>query len=523
MLEEEYHVNWKTKGARLPNETSVRVTVSIDGAAIGSMVVKLVGAGGRGAKNGTSISVHNGSTLPIKFRLGTPDYDALLFKGQVAAGWTGDSEVIALALHTDGSRLAVIAGPGPTGVDGAVLTLPDGKTITVAIDSVGLPTQAVFDDVIVLFRNYTATTVDLGIIQPNDEIRIVRGVPFDRSGLSSPSLLRSPSPAAGALGADRDPRSSLVLSIEFLDGLRGVLQFGADAIEIASCAAGAVAALGSAGAAIPLAIIGCQSVIVSVLNEISPGDEDVEELLESGSSLAGIPSIVRGGLSCLRSGGLLTGAENIAECVNFLVGALGGIWGAIADYIDDHAPAVTETETQLAPDFPPPPDDPPPPPPGGDYTLALTPAALTINPGATGSTTVTISRTDFTGPVTLSLGGAPSGVTGSFTPAAPTGTSATLTVSVGATVNPGVYNLTVEGTGSAGNRSTPLALGSGLTFAVVSAGSSHTCGVTPSGAAYCWGNNSFPVDGQLGDGTQFTNRLVPTPVAGGLTFAAVSA
>src|SRR5207249_3404952 len=43
-------------------------------------------------------------------------------------------------------------------------------------------------------------------------------------------------------------------------------------------------------------------------------------------------------------------------------------------------------------------------------------------------------------------------------PAAPTGTSSALTVSVGAAVAPGVYNLTVAGSGTPGNRSTPLSL-----------------------------------------------------------------
>src|SRR5205814_1971103 len=89
-----------------------------------------------------------------------------------------------------------------------------------------------------------------------------------------------------------------------------------------------------------------------------------------------------------------------------------------------------------------------------DYTLSLSPAALTIEQGATGTATVTITRTNFTGAVTLSLGNAPAGVTGSFNPAAPTGTSSTVTVSVGAAVAPGVYNLTVNGTGTPGGRST---------------------------------------------------------------------
>src|SRR5437016_9525539 len=93
-----------------------------------------------------------------------------------------------------------------------------------------------------------------------------------------------------------------------------------------------------------------------------------------------------------------------------------------------------------------------------DYTLSVSPAALTIGQGATGTSAVTITRTNFTGPVTLSLGTAPAGVTGSFNPAAPTGTSSTLTVSVGAAVAPGVYNLTVDGSATVGARSTPLTL-----------------------------------------------------------------
>ncbi|PYO64030.1 MAG: hypothetical protein DMD28_00275 [Gemmatimonadetes bacterium] len=50
----------------------------------------------------------------------------------------------------------------------------------------------------------------------------------------------------------------------------------------------------------------------------------------------------------------------------------------------------------------------------------------------------------------------------------------------------------------------------------VSAGLYHSCGVTPSGATYCWGDNAF---GQLGNGTT-TSSLTPVAVSGGLTFAA---
>jgi alpha-tubulin suppressor-like RCC1 family protein len=57
-------------------------------------------------------------------------------------------------------------------------------------------------------------------------------------------------------------------------------------------------------------------------------------------------------------------------------------------------------------------------------------------------------------------------------------------------------------------------------FRSVSAGYLHTCAVTTSGATFCWGENRL---GALGDGQRDTNSLVPVPVGGHLSFAAVSA
>ena len=71
------------------------------------------------------------------------------------------------------------------------------------------------------------------------------------------------------------------------------------------------------------------------------------------------------------------------------------------------------------------------------------------------------------------------------------------------------YTLTVTETGTAfaqtpAQTSTPGAptttapsSGTALTFASVSAGGNHTCGVTTNGAAYCWGYNKY---GSLGNG-----------------------
>ncbi len=96
-------------------------------------------------------------------------------------------------------------------------------------------------------------------------------------------------------------------------------------------------------------------------------------------------------------------------------------------------------------------------PPG--VSLSLAPAALTILQGASATTAVTITRTNFTGAVALSLEGAPPGVTGAFTPASTTTDNASLTLSVAITVPPGNYPITVKATAAGiADRTATLAL-----------------------------------------------------------------
>jgi Alpha-tubulin suppressor and related RCC1 domain-containing proteins len=73
--------------------------------------------------------------------------------------------------------------------------------------------------------------------------------------------------------------------------------------------------------------------------------------------------------------------------------------------------------------------------------------------------------------------------------------------------------------GPGGSSLTPRLVDGGLTFATLSAGNRHTCGVTPAGVGYCWGEN---FTGMLGTGTT-SNSSAPAPVAGGLIFATISA
>ena len=117
--------------------------------------------------------------------------------------------------------------------------------------------------------------------------------------------------------------------------------------------------------------------------------------------------------------------------------------------------------------------------------------------------------------------------------AAPTGVtfaavSAARSHTCGVTPAGATYCWGLNGSGQLGNgdaamatQLTPVlvAAPAGVTFATVSAGDYHTCGLTPGGVAYCWGDG---IEGQVGDGaTQI--RLTPVLVSGGLTFRAVSA
>ena len=74
------------------------------------------------------------------------------------------------------------------------------------------------------------------------------------------------------------------------------------------------------------------------------------------------------------------------------------------------------------------------------------------------------------------------------------------------------------GDGTTEIRSSPVAVSGGHIFRQIDSGSLHTCGITTLGAVYCWGDNAF---GRLGTGTT-TSSAIAAPVAGALTFARIS-
>ena len=81
------------------------------------------------------------------------------------------------------------------------------------------------------------------------------------------------------------------------------------------------------------------------------------------------------------------------------------------------------------------------------------------------------------------------------------------------------------GNGMGTSSATPVLVSGGLTFRSLVAGGLAACGLTNAGKAYCWGDDFF---GALGDGSGatidgVTRRVAPVAVAGGLTFQSLSA
>jgi alpha-tubulin suppressor-like RCC1 family protein len=76
------------------------------------------------------------------------------------------------------------------------------------------------------------------------------------------------------------------------------------------------------------------------------------------------------------------------------------------------------------------------------------------------------------------------------------------------------------GDGTTTDRTGPTAIDVGTRYSAISAGGTHACGVTTTGVLKCWGDNG---NSQVGDGTLSATLTTPTVVDSGVSYTAVSA
>ncbi|MEQ1897873.1 MAG: S8 family peptidase [Vicinamibacterales bacterium] len=94
-----------------------------------------------------------------------------------------------------------------------------------------------------------------------------------------------------------------------------------------------------------------------------------------------------------------------------------------------------------------------------NFTLSASPSTRSVRRGRNTTYTVSISRSGgFTGSVTLSLGGLPTGATASFSPNPASGSSSTLTVQTASSTPTGSRTLTITGVNGSLTRTSSVAL-----------------------------------------------------------------
>jgi hypothetical protein len=123
-----------------------------------------------------------------------------------------------------------------------------------------------------------------------------------------------------------------------------------------------------------------------------------------------------------------------------------------------------------------------------DFMISATPASQTVAVGASTTYTVTVSpQGGFTGTVSLSVSGLPSGATGTFNPTSISGGSgsSTLTVATASTTPTGSYTLTITGNnGSLTHSATvTLVVGSASPIAFKQVNSNNNTGLPPATAS----------------------------------------
>jgi hypothetical protein len=164
-------------------------------------------------------------------------------------------------------------------------------------------------------------------------------------------------------------------------------------------------------------------------------------------------------------------------------------------------------------------------PPTPDYSVSASPGSQTVLQGGSTSYTVTVTPSGgFTGPVTFSASGLPSGASANFNPTSVTGSgTSNMSVVTSASTPPGSYPLTITGT------SGTLVHSTGVTLVVTAAGggdfvisasptsrsvsrgssASYTVTITPSGGFN--GNVSFSISGLP---SRTSASFTPTSVTG---------
>ena len=229
----------------------------------------------------------------------------------IGAAWTADKSAAVVA-DTAGNKMVIQSGS-------VVWIDPTGQNFVVYFGIDGFPTRAVSDSegYIILYDNWTATTVDIAIVS-GGAYTIYRGIPVTLS-----------SDCFHAQNLSLDEPLSSDLSDKQLLALYKLAGWG---ISIATCTAGIYAAAQTAGFAYSAAAWACKSLLLKIAMEIVDGDYLL--LNAAGDTLLAIDLI-----NCAN--------KDATACASVIVNIGEGILEDTVNIQADQATAIAEASTAL--------------------------------------------------------------------------------------------------------------------------------------------------------------------------------
>jgi lysophospholipase L1-like esterase len=126
------------------------------------------------------------------------------------------------------------------------------------------------------------------------------------------------------------------------------------------------------------------------------------------------------------------------------------------------------------------------------FALSAAPASVTVIQGASGTSTINITRTNYTSAVTLSASGLPAGVTASFSPASTTANTSTLTLAASSTATVAPATVTITGVGATGSLSRTTT----VSLVVNASGGTGTAPCSPA-TSFTGNTNNFNTTGAV--------------------------
>lgn len=411
-----------------------------------------------------------------------------LYRG-LAVSEVEDSTIRVVAAHKNGTLLAGFSSKRDGVIDGATLRLANGGEITVWAGLDGRPSQVVVGEHIILYENWTDSTVDIAVLAPDGSIHIRKAVSIGGNeleisaldqGLAAVSSTSSYSNAAQAM--------SLVLS----------------AVACGSSIPTTVTGLG-----IALFAVACGSFVLEFAAFTSGSTIDGEKMALASFDAFEIALQCGQGLSkCATVISLILlemGAQHIAKILDEAVRvdearrALNTSGWKQLEVGLQHVCALRMN--------------------GKAYCWGQAPS------GQLGTSQNIVARcrsvSEPCSPQPIAVDG------GLLFSSISVGTWHTCALTAdGKAYCWGDNHYGQLGDGSRVLSSTPKLVSNNLRFRQISAGGLHTCGIATSGGAYCWGEGSY---GQLGNGDEANGNigsvlaLTPTLVSAPETFKSIYA